>query len=104
MRKSHYILCLVGCLLMSLSQPSHTQAPNQYPILDKIADKVIQKYQNTSCDDLKAKKQQQAPAQKPALEQKAIDELKNDADKRKYFLDKVAGPIANKMFECGMVP
>ena len=104
MKKSHYILCLAGGLLMSLPQTSHPQAPSQYPVLDKIADKVILKYQNTSCDDLKAKKQQQAPEQRPALEQKAIDELKNNADKRKYFLDKVASPIANKMFECGMVP
>jgi hypothetical protein len=77
--------------------------PNQYPIVDKIAEKVIQKYQNSSCADLKAKKQQPPAAPSP-MEQKAVEELKNNPDMRQHFLNKIAGPIANKMFECGMVP
>ena len=27
-----------------------------------------------------------------------------DASARQAFLNEVAGPIANKMFECGMIP
>jgi hypothetical protein len=30
--------------------------------------------------------------------------LRNDPKMREHFLNKIAGPIANKMFECGMVP
>ena len=30
--------------------------------------------------------------------------LRSDPARRAAFLDKVAGPIANKMFECGMIP
>jgi hypothetical protein len=37
------------------------------------------------------------------MEQKAVEELKNNPDMRQHFQDKVAGPIANKVFECGMV-
>jgi len=105
MRKMHFTLWLSSCLLVLVSQlfGGQAQAPSQYPIVDKIADKVIQKYQNTSCDDLKAKKQQPPSAPSP-MEQKAVEELKNNPDMRQHFLDKVAGPIANKMFECGMVP
>jgi hypothetical protein len=33
-----------------------------------------------------------------------VGALKNDPKMREQFLNKVAGPIANKMFECGMVP
>jgi acetoin utilization deacetylase AcuC-like enzyme len=39
-----------------------------------------------------------------AQEQRVIGLLKNDAQLRTAFLDKVAGPISNKMFECGMIP
>ena len=37
-------------------------------------------------------------------EQKAIQLLKGDPQMRTLFLNKVAAPIANKMFECGMIP
>jgi len=29
--------------------------------------------------------------------------LKKDPAMRKHFLDRIAGPIGNKMFECGMI-
>ncbi|MFO1313165.1 MAG: hypothetical protein U1F41_14000 [Burkholderiales bacterium] len=72
----------------------------QYPILDRIADKVVQKYQSSSCEQLwQAKGQPHSPE-----EQKAVSMLKSDPQMRTYFLNKVAGPIANKMFECGLIP
>ena len=30
--------------------------------------------------------------------------LRDDPQMRKVFIDKVAAPIVNKMFECGLVP
>ena len=30
--------------------------------------------------------------------------LKQDAQMRQAFFNKVAAPIVNKMFECGMIP
>ena len=69
-------------------------------ILDMVADKVIAKYQNSSCEQLWQAKGQP----KPPEEQKAVQFLKNDPQARAAFLNKVAGPIANKMFECGMIP
>jgi len=72
----------------------------QYPVLDRIADKVIQKYQSSSCEQLwQAKGQPHSPE-----EQKAVGMLKSDPQMRAYFLNKVAAPIANKMFECGLIP
>jgi hypothetical protein len=72
----------------------------QYPILDMIADKVIQKYQQASCEQL----WQQKGQPKSAQEQEVIELLRNDAQRRHAFINKVAAPIANKMFECGMIP
>jgi hypothetical protein len=72
----------------------------QYPVLDAIADKVIQKYQNSSCAQLMAQHDQpRGPEQ-----QRAIQILRDDPQMRQHFLDRVAAPIANKLFECRMIP
>jgi len=73
-------------------------------MMDKIAQKVIDKYQNSSCEDLKAQKEQPPDPQQAAMKQKVVGLLKNDSKMREQFLNKVAAPIANKMFECGMIP
>ena len=70
------------------------------PLMNMVADKVIQKYQSSTCEQLWAQKQ----APKSEQEQRLIGLLKNDAQLRTAFLNKVAGPISNKMFECGMIP
>ncbi len=77
-------------------------AQDQHPILDQAANKVIAKYQNSSCQQLweeKANKQPPTPQQA-----KVIAFLKTDPTMRTLFINKVAAPIANKMFECGMIP
>ena len=74
----------------------------QYPMMDMIANKVIQKYQNSTCEQLWEKKSQKAPPSQQ--EQQAIQMLKNDPQMRAAFIGKIAAPIANKMFECGMIP
>ena len=74
----------------------------QYPIMDKIANKVIQKYQTSTCEQLWQKKSAKTPPSPE--EQKAIQVLKGDPQMREAFINKIAAPIANKMFECGMIP
>jgi hypothetical protein len=75
-----------------------------FPILDRIAEKVIQKYQQATCEQLWEERAQKGKAPKPQMEQEALDMLKSDAQMRSAFINKVAAPIANKMFECGMIP
>ena len=75
-------------------------AAADYPLMNMVADKVIQKYQSASCEQLWAQKQQP----KSAEEQRLIGILKGDLQMRTEFMNKVAGPIANKMFDCGMLP
>jgi len=72
----------------------------QHPIVDAIANKVIQRYQQSSCEQLA--KQKSEP--KPPQEEKAVELLHHDPQVRAEFLNKVAAPIANKMFECGLIP
>jgi len=109
MVKNYYrwivVLSLFAVLVSALSLlgPGRANAgPQQYPILDRVADKVIQKYEQSTCEDLWKKKSEKAPPS--AEEQKAIEFLKSDPQMRTIFINKVAGPIANKMFQCGMIP
>jgi hypothetical protein len=72
----------------------------QYPILDQVASRVVQKYQQSSCEQL----WQQRSQPKSPREQEAVQALRNDPQMRAVFIDKVAAPIANKLFECGLIP
>ena len=75
-------------------------ASAQFPVLDMIADKVIQNYQQSTCEQLWQKKS----APKPPMEQEMIQKLRSEPHLRLAFINRVAAPIANKMFECGMIP
>jgi hypothetical protein len=89
---------------LTLLRPSHANAqpPQQYPIMDKAANKIILKYQQSSCQQLQQKESQKAP---PSAEEiKAVQFLHNDPQMRAAFINKVAAPIANKLFECGQIP
>ena len=76
----------------------------QYPIMEKVATKIVQKYQQSSCQELWQEKMQKQGQPKPEMEEKAIQALRNDPQMRNAFIDRIAAPIANKMFECGMIP
>ena len=76
----------------------------QFPIMDRVADKVIQKYQTASCEQLWQERAQGKGQPKPEMEQRAIEALRNDPQMRQAFFNKVSAPIVNKMFECGMIP
>jgi len=71
----------------------------QNMLLDFAADKMIQKFQTSTCEQLKAAKD--APQTDKAKEAKEF--LQNDAQAREAFVKKVAAPVLNKMFECGMI-
>jgi hypothetical protein len=75
-------------------------ASAQYPILDMIAQRVIQKYQGMTCEQL----WEQKGKPKSEREEEVIQKLRNDPQMASAFLNQVAGPIATKMFECGMIP
>ena len=107
MNKSLRVLVASAALFLLLavsaySKKAAAQAQSQYPILDAVANKVIQKYQGSTCEQLWVKKSQKTPPS--AQEQKILDFLHNDPQMRVVFINEVAAPIASKMFECGMIP
>jgi hypothetical protein len=94
-------LLFLGITLLRAGEAKGEPA-QQYPIMDRVADKIIQKYQTSTCEQLWVKKSEKAPP--TPEEQKIIAFLKSDPQMRAAFINKIAAPIANKMFECGMVP
>jgi hypothetical protein len=72
----------------------------QFPVLDEIADKVVQKYQQSSCEQL----WQQKGQPKTPMEEQAVQTLRANPAMRDEFFRRVAVPIVTKMFECGMIP
>ncbi|MGH8171702.1 MAG: hypothetical protein ACREPX_01055 [Rhodanobacteraceae bacterium] len=72
----------------------------QYPLMDALANRVVQKYQSESCEEIMANR---AKAKSPE-EERVIAKLRSDPQMQQAFLNKVAAPIANKMFSCGLIP
>ena len=76
----------------------------EYPIMNAVADKVVTKYQHSTCEQLWQEKVRQEGQPKPEREQKAVQLLHEDPQMRAAFINRVAAPVLNKMFECGMIP
>jgi hypothetical protein len=89
----------IGALAGIVALIITSAASAQGMLLDEAADKVIKKYQMATCEELKAPKP--PPSDK---EKEAIEFLRNDSQARIFFINKIATPVLNKMFDCGMIP
>ena len=72
----------------------------EFPIMDMVANNLIQKYQNATCEQL----WQQKNEPKTTQQQEFIQILRGNQQMRTAFINKVSPTIVNKMFECGMIP
>jgi hypothetical protein len=95
-----YLLALASLLL----PVGLAHAQESFPIMQKVAQKVIEKYQTASCQQLAEQKGQPLTGEKAEIEQRVIQLLRNDPQMRTAFINQVAAPIANKLFECGLIP
>jgi hypothetical protein len=94
MRQSYGVAVFVAALVVAGAVAA------QGVLVDAAADKVIAKYQAASCDQLKAQKSE-PPTEKEKI---ALDLLRADSKARVAFVDKIAAPVLNKMFECSLIP
>ena len=88
------------CAAAACSAVGEAQTTAQYPMLDAVTNKVILKYQQSSCEQLWQKKSEPPSAE----QQKLVTLLRSDPQMRAAFINRVAAPIANKMFDCGLIP
>ncbi|MBV8702098.1 MAG: hypothetical protein JO118_00165 [Acetobacteraceae bacterium] len=97
-----FLLALTSGLICIGMTAAHAQS--QYPIMDRVAERVIQKYQSSSCQQIAARRAQRPTGRREEMEQRVVQLLHQDPQMREAFLNRVAAPIANKLFECGMIP
>jgi hypothetical protein len=65
-----------------------------------MAGRVVEKVQGSSCEQL----WEGRGKPKSEREQELIQLLRKDQGARQEFINRIAAPVANKMFECGMIP
>jgi len=102
MFRCFYLFALMS-IVSALLLPAFAGAQD-YPIMNRVADKVIQKYQNASCEQL----WQERGQPKPAMEQEAVQLLRGDPQMRQAFIDKVVrssgvGPNAVNLTEIAVL-
>jgi hypothetical protein len=104
--RQHWIVA-VGLLALpflgfAVLHSTGARAQSQYPVMDSVANTIVQKYQNSTCEQLWEKKAAHAPL---TMEQvRIVTFLRDDANMRAAFMQIVAPPIVNKMFDCGLIP
>lgn len=94
-------LILTAVLLSAGAVAARAQ---QYPMLDRMAEKVVQKYQSSSCQQLMEQRAHRPTGQRAEMEARLVRMLHQDPRMLQEFLNRVAAPIANKLFECGLIP
>ena len=81
-------------------------------VVNAIAQKTIQKFSSSSCQDLAASMAQQHAAQsngkpptlKDQLTARFVQRLRQDPQLTQEFFSQIATPVLTKLFECGLVP
>ena len=96
MTKRAYPLALMIALLYV------TIAAAQHPALDAVANKVVQKYQTSTCEQLMQQKAQRQPPTPGEL--KAMELLRTDPQMRHEFVSIVADTVVDKLIQCSMIP
>jgi len=76
----------------------------QFPVADMIANKIVVKYQNATCEQLWQEKMEKQGKPKSPQEQEASQILRSNPQMRADFINKIAPTVVDKMFECGMIP
>src|SRR5260370_18257078 len=97
MKRYYSWVAVMGLLAFSIaffavvrSGSAKVPSPQQFPIMDQVANKVIAKYQNSTCAQLWIKKTEKAPP--TAEEVKAITFLKRDPQMRPSCITIIAAP------------
>jgi hypothetical protein len=94
-KRSYLVAAAIALLYVTVASAQHS-------ILDAVANKVVAKYQSSTCQQLMQSKAQKQPPS--AAEQKAMEMLRTDAGMRHEFVTIVADQVVDKLIQCGMIP
>lgn len=93
----------IGWLSVAQAQPGDRKER----VVGVAADAVVNRISSSSCDDFaagleeaKARKAKGGSEQRERL----TNAMQRNPELRAEFINKVAGPLANKLFDCGLIP
>jgi adenosyl cobinamide kinase/adenosyl cobinamide phosphate guanylyltransferase len=75
-----------------------------HALVERLAERVVHKYAYATCAELADEHRHKPIGEHADIEEHAIREINNDPQMRREFIDRVAVPLANRMFECGFIP
>ncbi len=81
-------------------------AVNKIQLVNVLADQVVNRVNQSSCKDFQSslnRLQDQPKNQNSAMKARLLDSMKANPELRRTFIDAIAGPLANKMFDCGLI-
>lgn len=114
--KTQLVLGTVGFLTVLSCTNTRVLAQNSDPlpaeVVNAIAQKTIEKFNNSSCQDLaKSMAQNQgnqgnseAPSLKDQVTARFIERLRQEPQLTQEFFGQISTPVLTKLFECGLVP
>ncbi len=99
MKKSSYLFAALALLYVTVAAAQQ----GQHPMLDALANKVVQKYQTSNCEQLRQQQAQHANMPMSPGEQKLMELLRTDPEMRHEFVGIAADQVVDKMIQCGMI-
>jgi hypothetical protein len=106
-RSKRFVIAVVGFVALTawMAQPGLAQLRNQLKnqIVDMVASKMVTQIQTDSCPEFAAMLKN-AKSSSGSDSSKAGGIMKNDPAARQRFINKVAGPLLNKMIDCDLLP
>jgi hypothetical protein len=93
-----------GFLTIALLTQAASAQPGQIKerVVDDAANQIVASIQNDSCPQFEAMLKQHKSS--GSSSNRASGMMKQDPAMRARFVDKVAGPLVNKMIDCDMLP
>jgi hypothetical protein len=96
-------LLLTMCAALTFPEPASGQLRQQLKnkIVDSVADQMVSEIQTDSCPEFESMLKSRKSGTNSG---KAGGMMKKDPAMRERFVNKVAGPLINKMIDCDLLP
>lgn len=104
-------LLLLTLPLLSITvngvSPSPSQAEltiAQERLVNTVSQLVVDQVEQSTCEEfyLFLERRDQNRGQYPQVRQRLIEAAQNNPEIREAFVDQIAAPVVNKMFDCGL--
>lgn len=89
----YFVIILVLCSAGYVGIQDH-----RYSEIDILAQKVIDTYQRISCEDIVTKRSEILQ-----VNEQIVKIMHESVDIRRKFINRIAAPVANKLFACGLI-